>query len=258
MQNFFLSPHLGRLRTGNGWKAQEALIKHAIPAARKQGIRIIWLNWGLTQREIEEMPPATLRAFGFEKVEIEREDGSGVDEETLGIDEHGVGEKGIGRIKKEEGSGAKEVRARIYKGLGTAMGDVDVGGGQTVDAGRLLMRDTWNAALTPELEAVRKSEDVWIHKNRMSGLWGTRTECTDFLDKEGIRTLIFAGVNTDQCVGGSLQDAFTKGYDCVLLSDGCGTSSPDAAQQCVEWNVERTWGFLMSCKDMADGVVNTE
>lgn len=66
--------------------------------------------------------------------------------------------------------------------------------------------------MTPELRAsyeqglTASPADVWIHKNRMSGLWGTRTMCTDFLEKEGITTLLFAGVNTDQCVGGSLQD----------------------------------------------------
>ena len=68
--------------------------------------------------------------------------------------------------------------------------------------------------------------DVWVHKNRMSALWGAGTELEMFLEKEGIRTLLLTGVNTDQCVGGTLQDAFSKGYDCVLLGDGAGTSSP--------------------------------
>jgi nicotinamidase-related amidase len=65
MQNFFLSPSLGRSATGPGAQAKNALLKHAIPAARKAGIRVVWLNWGLTDVEIEEMPPTTLRAFGI-------------------------------------------------------------------------------------------------------------------------------------------------------------------------------------------------
>jgi hypothetical protein len=44
MQNFFLSPQLGRLVDSKGLKAQQQLLKYAIPAARKAGIRIIWLN----------------------------------------------------------------------------------------------------------------------------------------------------------------------------------------------------------------------
>jgi nicotinamidase-related amidase len=63
-----------------------------------------------------------------------------------------------------------------------------------------------------------------------------------------------AGVNTDQCVGGTHQDCFSDGYDCVLLGDGSGTTSPDFAQQCWEFNAANTWGFLTSCKQLAEGV----
>jgi nicotinamidase-related amidase len=90
----------------------------------------------------------------------------------------------------------------------------------------------------------------------MSGLWGSKTECTDFLETERIRTLFFAGVNTDQCVAGSLQDAFTKGYDCILLNDGCGTTSPAGCQESVEFNCSKTWGFATGCKDFAEGLAD--
>jgi nicotinamidase-related amidase len=96
--------------------------------------------------------------------------------------------------------------------------------------------------------------DVWIHKDRMSGLWGAKTDCEEFLEREGIKTLFFAGVNTDQCVGGTLTDAFSKGYDCVLLSDGCGTTSPGYAQECYEYNGKGTYGFVVSCEGFARGV----
>jgi nicotinamidase-related amidase len=83
-------------------------------------------------------------------------------------------------------------------------------------------------------------------------LGGTASE--EELTSRGIRTLLFAGANTDQCVGGSLQDAFTKGWDCLLLSDGCATSSPEFAEQCIEFNCEEGWGFVLSCEDLAKGV----
>lgn len=44
---------------------------------------------------------------------------------------------------------------------------------------------------------------------------------------------------------------FTKGFDCILLSDGSGTTSPDSSHQCIEFNTAKTWGFLMSCEDLA-------
>ena len=64
MQNYFLSAALGRAK-GAGHKACDQLVEHAVPAARKAGIRVMWVNWGLSQHEIDEMPPSVLRAFGF-------------------------------------------------------------------------------------------------------------------------------------------------------------------------------------------------
>ena len=88
----------------------------------------------------------------------------------------------------------------------------------------------------------------------MSGMWGAKTACEDFLEQEGIKTLMFTGVNTDQCVGGTYQDSFSKGYDSILLTDGSGTTSPSYSQQCIEFNAGNTWGFATSCKAFAEGV----
>jgi nicotinamidase-related amidase len=225
MQNFFLLPAFGRNPQGAGHKAMNQLIQHAIPAARKAGVRVVWVNWGLTEEEVESMPTSMLRTFGA------------------------VGAEGSGK----DGS--------VYVGLGGQTGMRDDGKGGKVDAGGLLMRGAWNSGLYGELEEVHEEgrlleskPDVWIHKNRMSALWGGRTELEGFLEEEGIRTLLFTGVNTDQCVGGTLQDAFSKGYDCVLLGDGAGTSSPAFAQECMEYNAQKSWGFMASCEGFAKGV----
>ena len=266
MQNFFLSTCLGRAANGAGNRAGRRLLDGAIPAARKVGIRIIWLNWGLTEKDIDAMPPSTRRAFGFEST-LKKDS---TKEATLTIDAYGpsrVDADGT-READRKAAEAKDVTEngkpkRIYKGLGSEIGPVELEDGTTIDGGRLLMRDTWNAALPPALDKsyqegrnLDKTPDVWIHKNRMSGLWGTKTPCTDFLEREGIKTLLFAGVNTDQCVAGSLQDAFTKGWDCILLSDACGTTSPSFAQDCVEFNAAKTWGFATDCGRFALGVEN--
>ncbi|KAJ9618249.1 Phosphatidylinositol 4-kinase pik1alpha (PI4-kinase)(PtdIns-4-kinase) [Taxawa tesnikishii (nom. ined.)] len=254
MQNFFLSEAFGRKR-GNGHAALEKLEKYAIPGARKAGVRIIWLNWGLTDEDVDTMPPAVKRAFGFEAVvdedgeitakhtesgEVFKEKADGV-----GVDKDGSPKHQGGHVLLENGKDA-----RIYKGLGSQCGEVFLPGGETVDAGRLLMRDSWNAALYPPLDKIyeegarmEKKPDVWLHKNRMSGMWGTSTPCQEFLEKEGIKTLLFTGVNTDQCVSGTFTDSFSKGYDCVMLADGCGTTSPEFSQQCIEFNAAKTWGL---------------
>jgi nicotinamidase-related amidase len=265
MQNFFLSPQLGRPKDSAGLLAQQQLLTHAIPAARKAGIRVIWLNWGLTIMEVEAMPPATLRAFGFETVPAEELEGfAKAIGKQAAVDSHGVNEAAL-EIDAEDKAAKVETSGknpRIYRGLGSEVGPVKLEDGSEVQGGGLLMRDAWNSALTPELDAAYREglkaspPDVWIHKNRMSGLWGASSPCTEFLEKEGIKTLLFAGVNTDQCVGGSLQDAFTKGYDCVLLSDGAGTTSPKSSQESIEFNCAKTWGFCVSCGRLAEGVEN--
>lgn len=263
MQNFFLSPELGRPQDSKGLKAAEQLAEYAIPACRKADIQIVWLNWGLTKDEVEDMPPAALRAFGFSSVPADQP----LEEASTGqtaVDDHGINE-GAPEIAKRYGTHVKVPHGkdpRIYRGLGSIIDPVRLDNGKSVSGGQLLMRDQWNTELHPQLEMLRQEgmngrrKDVWIHKNRMSGLWGGDTLCTDFLNSHHIKTLLFAGVNTDQCVGGSLQDAFTKGYDCLLLSDGSATTSPDFAQQCIEFNTAKTWGFVLSCQDLARGVEN--
>ena len=266
MQNFFISTSLGRPADGAGNKAAKCLVETAIPAARKAGIRVIWLNWGLTDSDIETMPPSTRRAFGFEDSLKAEAKALPAEEALPAIDAHGVNQAAVELHLKEKAADMKELTEngkpkRIYKGLGSEMGWVTLEDGSKVDGGRLLMRDTWNAALPPALDAaykegqqLKEKPDIWIHKNRMSGMWGATTPCEEFLKEASITTLLFAGVNTDQCVGGSLQDSFTKGWDCVLLTDGCGTTSPSFASECIEYNCARTWGFVTDCNGLGKGV----
>ncbi|KZV95638.1 Isochorismatase hydrolase [Exidia glandulosa HHB12029] len=114
--------------------------------------------------------------------------------------------------------------------------------------GKLLMRGEWNADLYEPLQAEyatgkRLGTDVWIHKNRISGLWGTGGPCEVYLKENGIRTLIFAGVNADQCVQGTLVDASFKGYNIIVLRDGIATSSPEGGLENVIYNAGSS-GFI--------------
>lgn len=202
MQNFFLSPAFGRSK-GKGHAACDQLVEHAIPAARKAGIRVVWLNWGLTDEEIDNMPPAVTRAFGFEVLDDHEGAVNGdvfkVKGKGTAVDKHGDPKHQGGHTILEDGK-----KGRKYKGLGSECGTVeDPETGREIDAGRLLMRDAWNSGLYPPLDSMFEEgkkldsrPDVWIHKNRMSGMWGARTACEEFLEKEGIRTLMFTGVNT--------------------------------------------------------------
>ena len=113
MQNFFLHPSLRDHSAGLA--ASSKLLEYAIPAARKAAIQIIWLNWGLTEEDVDQLPPALKRIFG--------------------------------RGLLNEPWYMKTSPKTIYKGFGTEMGDIRLSNGEHVDAGRLLMRDAWNAKL---------------------------------------------------------------------------------------------------------------
>ena len=220
MHNFFLSPSFGRAE-GAGHAAMEKLLQFAIPVAQKAGIRIVWLNWGLTDEEVHNMPLAVKRAFGLEAIAeaIEEASNGATNEDPfvekangIGVDKHGGVRFHGGRALLENGKDG-----RIYKGLGSPYGPVTLPFRETLDTGRLLMRDTWNEALYPPLDSVFEEgpklmdePDVWIHKNRMSGMRGGSTMCEEFFDDHGIRSLLFASVNIDQCVSGTLRMPLTR------------------------------------------------
>ena len=145
------------------------------------------------------MPPSTRRAFGFEAA-LKRE--AEEKEKDAAEDAHGVNQAAVEKVRAKEKSGERLNEngkpARIYKGLGSEIGPVTLEDGSSVDAGRLLMRDTWNASLPPALlnayregTKLEQKPDIWIHKNRMSGLWGAGTPCTEFLEKEGMSLSCF-------------------------------------------------------------------
>jgi nicotinamidase-related amidase len=217
LQNYFLSPALGRPSESPGLQVAENLKSVAIPACRKAGISILWLGWGLAQEDIDGMPPTIVRGFSLDNNF----------EEDRKLPELGVE---IGPVKLDDGS--------------------------TIEGGKVLMRGEWNSEFYSTLAQEAREGDLNVWKNHLSGFWGG-TEVERVLEGRGIRTLIFAGCNTDQCVASSLVDAAWRNWDCVLLSDGTATTSPKFAQESVEFNMGG-WGFLLTCKDLADGVDTLE
>lgn len=234
MQNFFLHPSCRSHPTG---LAAVAPLLATVAAARAAGVRVVWLNWGLTDADLDgRMPAGVLHGFARRWI---------------------TGEEG------EEEEAAAAVAAR--GGLG-----VDLGGGR----GRCLVAGSWNAEIYGPLAAGAAPEgedgvegDVHCAKNRMSGLWTESQPLWRYLSEEeeveveeqgeggkgrgmegGKRkkttTLLFAGVNTDQCVLGTLVDAYNAGWDCVLLEDCCATTTEGAREVCLS-NVSVS-GFSLS------------
>jgi len=122
-------------------------------------------------------------------------------------------------------------------GKGTGLGSVLPG-----HPGRVLMKGSWDAAIFDQLDV--SADDILVDKHQISGFWGTPLD--SMLSNMRTRTLLFAGVNLDQCVNCTLQDAFFLGYDCVLLEDCCATTSPRFCVEATLYNVEHCFGFVSS------------
>jgi nicotinamidase-related amidase len=125
----------------------------------------------------------------------------------------------------------------VYKptGRGVGLGDPLPGRGAPV-----LQAGSWAAAVVDELAP--EPADVHVDKYRMSGFWDTPLD--SILRNLGVTTLLFAGVNADQCVLCTLQDANFLGYDCLLLQDCTATTSPAFCMEATLYNVRQCFGFV--------------
>jgi ureidoacrylate peracid hydrolase len=96
-----------------------------------------------------------------------------------------------------------------------------LGVGQKVTApdgkeSRILIRDTWNTDIVPELKP-QAGDDV-IYKTRFSGFF--ETDLDERLKKLGVTHLVITGCTTTSiCVDSTVRDAMFRDYLCVLLAD---------------------------------------
>ena len=111
--------------------------------------------------------------------------------------------------------------------------------------GRCLWKGSWNAELYPSLKAAsRPDDDLFFDKDRPSGMWSLDEPLHQYLRESGKKTILFAGVNTDQCVLGTLTDSYSNGFDCILIADCAGTLTGRGAQAVCDYNVSTNYGFV--------------
>lgn len=117
-------------------------------------------------------------------------------------------------------------------------------GARLASGERCLFRDTWNADIYDPLKEHVAPSDVHFHKARMSGLWSPELPMHRWLRASGKKTLLFAGVNTDQCLLGTLTDAYSWGWDCILISDCAATMTGLGAKEVCDYNIATNMGFV--------------
>jgi ureidoacrylate peracid hydrolase len=100
------------------------------------------------------------------------------------------------------------------------IGHLHAGVGKTVrapngTASRILIRDTWNTDIVPELKP--HDQDIVLYKSRYSGFY--QTDLDAILKRHAVKDLIVTGCTTSVCVESTVRDAMFRDYRCVLLSD---------------------------------------
>lgn len=120
-------------------------------------------------------------------------------------------------------------------GIGESLGDYQA-----------LTTGTWGTQVIEPLLSLQQDSDVVVEKNRDNAFYGTQLD--QFLRAQGLSTLLFAGVNTDQCVATTVEDASFRDYNVLLIEDATGTSNPDFCKEAALINTRQCWGFTTDTK----------
>lgn len=131
-------------------------------------------------------------------------------------------------------------------GVGCGLGDRVPG----TDDARVLEKDSWSAAVVDELAP--DARDIRVDKFRMSGFWDTPLD--SILRNLGVTTLLFGGVNADQCVLHTLADANFLGYDTLMIGDCTATTSPAFCWEATVYNVKQIFGFVIQSPSLLEAL----
>ncbi len=114
----------------------------------------------------------------------------------------------------------------------------------------VLQAGSWSAGIVDELTP--PVTDIHIAKHRMSGFWDTPLDsiCRNLR----LDTLLFAGVNLDQCVLHTLADASFLGYDTILVEDCAATTNPDFCRDATLLNIRQIFGFHLTSTALIEGL----
>ena len=135
----------------------------------------------------------------------------------------------------------------VYKPLsGPSAGFAGLGEPLPETGSHVLEKGAWSARTVDELTPL--PGDLLVDKYRMSGFWDTPLD--SILRQRRVTTLLFAGVNLDQCVLHTLADGNFLGYDTLLLEDCAATTSPRFCHDATLYNVQQIFGFTLTSTDL--------
>ena len=129
------------------------------------------------------------------------------------------------------------------------LGGIEVGARGPL--GRVLVRGEAGWEIVPELAP--QPGDITIDKPGYSAFYATDLE--RILTAKSIRRLIFTGVTTDVCVHSTLRSAVDRGYECVLVEDGCAATVPENHRAAV--NTIMTEGGIFGAVTTTHAICST-
>jgi nicotinamidase-related amidase len=135
----------------------------------------------------------------------------------------------------------------VYDPDGTGVG---IGAPLASGAGRVLEEGSPSAGVVDGLDVAE--EDLHVSKYRMSGFQDTHLDSV--LRNLRVDSLLFAGVNADQCVLATLMDAANLGYDVLLVEDATATTSPAFCMDATLYNVRQCFGFTVTADSLGRGL----
>lgn len=135
----------------------------------------------------------------------------------------------------------------VYNGDGQGIG---IGEPLPLNQSHVLEKGSWSASIIEQLQV--EPTDIHVDKYRMSGFWDTPLD--SILRNLDINTILFTGVNLDQCVMATLQDAVNSGYDSILLEDCCATNSPTYCKEGALYNIRQCYGFTTDSEHIVQSI----
>ncbi len=100
-------------------------------------------------------------------------------------------------------------------------------------------RGSWDAQVLPDIAP--EGDEIVIPKTSSSVFMSTNIDYV--LRNLGVRSLILAGVLTDQCIDSAVRDACDLGYLVTVPTDACATLTADRH----EWSLRNNRGY---CRQM--------
>jgi ureidoacrylate peracid hydrolase len=102
-------------------------------------------------------------------------------------------------------------------------------------SGLFVARGSWDAKV---LDAIRPADDEIVLPKTSSSVF-ISTNIDYVLRNLGVRSLIIAGVLTDQCIDSAVRDACDLGYLVTVPTDACATLTPERH----EWALRNNRGY---------------